>query len=101
MAGQKLDKPVVGIAATTDGGGYWLVAGDGGVFSLGDAAFHGSLPGLHLTSYKPIVGILSPDNGGYCVIGNDGGVYSFGDAPFAGSLGGKKLSSPIVSGAAT
>ena len=34
--------PIVGMAATPDGGGYWLVAGDGGVFTFGDAAFAGS-----------------------------------------------------------
>ncbi len=32
-----------GIAATPDGGGYWLVAADGGVFTFGDATFAGSL----------------------------------------------------------
>ena len=36
--------PVVGIAATPDGGGYWLVAADGGVFAFGDARFFGSAP---------------------------------------------------------
>jgi len=34
--------PIVGIAATPDGGGYWLVGADGGVFAFGDAIFHGS-----------------------------------------------------------
>ena len=33
-----LNKPVVGMAATPDGGGYWLVASDGGIFNYGDAA---------------------------------------------------------------
>ena len=33
----RLNKPVVGMAATPDGGGYWLVASDGGVFAYGDA----------------------------------------------------------------
>ncbi len=37
-----MNKPVVGMAATPDGQGYWLVASDGGVFSFGDAGFHGS-----------------------------------------------------------
>ena len=36
-----LNKPVVGMASTQDGGGYWQVASDGGVFAFGDAAFHG------------------------------------------------------------
>ena len=34
--------PIVGIAATPDGKGYWLVASDGGIFNYGDAGFHGS-----------------------------------------------------------
>jgi hypothetical protein len=34
--------PVVGMAATPDGGGYWLVAADGGVFTYGNARFFGS-----------------------------------------------------------
>ena len=35
-------QPIVGMAATPDGGGYWLVAADGGVFTYGDARFEGS-----------------------------------------------------------
>ena len=31
-------RPSSGIASTPDGGGYWLVAADGGVFTFGDAA---------------------------------------------------------------
>src|SRR5689334_12193963 len=37
-----LNKPVVGMAATPDGRGYWLVASDGGIFTFGDAPFYGS-----------------------------------------------------------
>jgi hypothetical protein len=37
-----LNRPIVAIAATPDGGGYWLAATDGGVFTYGDAAFHGA-----------------------------------------------------------
>ena len=33
------------MAATPDGGGYWLVASDGGIFNYGDAAFFGSRGG--------------------------------------------------------
>jgi hypothetical protein len=47
MGGQPLNKPVVGIAATPDGGGYWLVASDGGIFSFGDAPFRVSGTGAH------------------------------------------------------
>ena len=37
-----LNRPIVGMAATRDGGGYWLIASDGGIFNYGDALFSGS-----------------------------------------------------------
>ncbi len=37
-----LNAPIVGMAATPDGAGYWLVASDGGIFTFGDAGFEGS-----------------------------------------------------------
>ncbi len=40
--------PVVGIAATPDGKGYWRVGADGGVFGFGDAVFFGSAGGAGL-----------------------------------------------------
>ena len=95
LGGQPLNKPIVGMAATPDGGGYWLVASDGGVFSYGDAAFYGSRGGQPLN--KPIVGMAStPDGGGYWLVASDGGVFSFGDAAFYGSRGGQPLNKPIV-----
>jgi hypothetical protein len=48
-----LNKPVVGVVATPDSLGYWLVASDGGIFSGGDASFYGSTGSLRLN--KPIV----------------------------------------------
>jgi hypothetical protein len=50
-----LNRPIVGMAATPSGRGYWLVASDGGVFSFGDATFEGSTGALALSS--PVVGI--------------------------------------------
>lgn len=35
--------PIVGIAPTPSGEGYWLVAADGGVFTFGDAEFFGNV----------------------------------------------------------
>ena len=37
MGGVALRVPIVGMAATPDGKGYWLAGHDGGVFSFGDA----------------------------------------------------------------
>lgn len=95
-----LVKPVVGMSPTSDAGGYWLVASDGGVFSYGDARFHGSTGGVKLV--KPIVGMATtPDGGGYWMAASDGGVFAFGDARFYGSLGGVNLVEPIEAMVAT
>jgi hypothetical protein len=37
---------VIGVVATHDNLGYWMVGNDGGVFAFGDAGFVGSLPGI-------------------------------------------------------
>ena len=78
----RLNAPVVGMAATPDGGGYWLVASDGGIFSYGNAQFYGSaasVPG------QDIVGMAaSPDGGGYWEVSTTGRVFAFGDATAAG-----------------
>ena len=69
-------------------GGYWIAAKDGGVFSFGNALFHGSMGGKHLNA--PIVGMwASADHGGYWLVASDGGMFSFGDAVFHGSMGGE------------
>ncbi len=92
------DLPLVGIVATRQG--YWLDAADGGVFSFGDAAFHGSMGGKPLV--QPVVGMAStPDGHGYWEVAADGGVFSFGDAAFHGSMGGKPLVQPVVGMAST
>jgi hypothetical protein len=55
------------MAATPDGGGYWLVASDGGIFSFGDAHFFGSTGSIHLN--KPMFGMAAtPDGGGYTLV---------------------------------
>ncbi len=88
-----------GITSTADGNGYWIVKGDGGIFSFGDAQFHGSAANDHLT--LPAVGLAPTfDHGGYWVAAADGGLFSFGDAAFAGSMGGQHLNGPVVGVAA-
>ena len=95
-----LNKPIVGMAATSYEVGYWQVASDGGVFAFGDAPFDGSTGDIQLN--KPIVGMAAtPDGGGYWLVASDGGVFAFGDAPFDGSTGDIQLNKPIVGMAAT
>ena len=90
----------VGIASTADGGGYWVVKGDGGMFSFGDAQFHGSAGNLDLN--QPAVGVATTsDVGGYWIAAADGGMFTFGDAPFLGSMGGKTINAPVVGVAGT
>jgi hypothetical protein len=99
MGGRPLNEPIVGIAATPDGGGYWLVASDGGVFAFGDAGYYGSMGGKPLN--RPVVGIAAtPDGNGYWLVASDGGIFAFGDAGFYGSMGGKPLNQPMVAIAA-
>jgi peptidoglycan hydrolase-like amidase len=93
--GMRLNKPVVGMAATHDAGGYWEVASDGGVFSFGDARFMGSTGSIVLN--KPMVGMaVTPDGGGYWLVASDGGIFAYGDAPFHGSTGSIVLNKPII-----
>ena len=92
--------PIVGMAASPGGLGYWEVGSDGNVYAFGDAANFGSVVGKSLN--KPIVGMAAtPDGGGYWLLGQDGGVFSFGDAQFYGSTGNLKLNKPVVGMAAT
>ena len=80
--------------------GYWLVASDGGIFSFGDAPFHGSTGAIALN--KPIVGMApTPSGAGYWLVASDGGIFSFGDAGFFGSTGAIALNKPIVGMAPT
>jgi hypothetical protein len=72
------------MAATPDGGGYWEVASDGGIFAFGEARFAGSMGGQTLN--RPIVGMAAtPDGGGYWEVASDGGIFAFGDGGSSGS----------------
>ena len=87
--------------------GYWLVGGDGGIFSFGSAKFYGSTGNLVLQ--RPVVGItVSPDHAGYRLVASDGGLFAFGDSRYYGSIPGlgiapagtpgaaRQLSAPII-----
>jgi len=39
-----LNEPVVGMARTPDGNGYWLASSDGRIASFGNAVHHGNVP---------------------------------------------------------
>jgi hypothetical protein len=75
------------MASTPDGGGYWLVASDGGIFAFGDARFYGSTGAIRLS--QPVVGMApSPSGQGYWLAASDGGLFSYGDVRYMGGEGG-------------
>jgi hypothetical protein len=93
--GAPLAAPIVAMASTPNGRGYWLVAADGGVLSYGNARFHGSTGGMALA--RPIVGMAPTFDGrGYWLVAGDGGVFSFGNARFHGSTGASPPASGVV-----
>jgi hypothetical protein len=54
----RLNRPIVGMARTQNGDGYWLEASDGGIFTFGNAGFFGSTASTRLN--RPIVGMATP-----------------------------------------
>ena len=78
------------------GGGYWLVARDGGMFSFGDAKFYGSIPGLGWCAGPTTVSIArTKTSRGYWILLNGGQITAFGDAKDYGSPPPNKAFQPI------
>jgi hypothetical protein len=95
-----VSSPVVGMASTLAGAGYWLAEANGTVLPYGDAKNFGSAAGYRLSA--PVVGItVTPTGNGYWLYALDGGIFAFGDARYFGSTGGIRLNQPVVGMAAT
>jgi hypothetical protein len=87
VGGTHLNAPIVGMVPSFDGGGYFMVASDGGVFAFGDAAFEGSCPGIGGCS-GAAVGVAPDASGnGYWLVTVTGHIYTFGDANNFGAPG--------------
>jgi hypothetical protein len=96
---QSLNAPIVGMVPSHDGGGYFLVGSDGGVFAFGDARYSGSCPGIGGCD-SPAVAVLPAASGsGYWLVTKRGSVYAFGDAAYFGSA--QSDAFPVTSAAAT
>jgi len=95
MSAYSLPHPIVAMASTANGAGYWLVASDGAIYSF-DAPFYGALTGWPLA--QPVTGMTATPSGrGYWLVTGDGAVFPFGDAKAYGSLAGFRLNSAIKS----
>ena len=83
-----LNAPIVGMVPSADGGGYFMVGADGGVFTFGDAKFEGSCPALGGCAGGAAVAVMPDATGnGYWVVTAGGDVYPFGDAAPYGEPG--------------
>ena len=82
-----LAAPIVGMVPSADGGGYFMVASDGGVFAFGDARFAGSCPGIGGCSGAAVAVMPDASGKGYWLVTQTGHVYTFGDAPYFGAPG--------------
>jgi len=90
-APRSLNAPIIGMVPSADGGGYFMVGADGGVFTFGDAKFEGSCPGIGGCPGGAAVAVVPDGTGnGYWVVTQGGYVIPFGDAPSPGE--------PAVSG---
>jgi hypothetical protein len=94
-----LNAPIVGMVPSTDGGGYFMVASDGGVFAFGDARFAGSCPGIGGCSGAAVSVMPDATGNGYWLVTQTGAIYAFGDAPYYGAPG--PQSSPVTSAVRT
>jgi hypothetical protein len=71
--------PIVAIAGTRKGHGYWLLGADGGVFTFGDAGFHGSAA-VHHAGDGAVALLPSASGRGYHIVHRSGRLRHFGDA---------------------
>ena len=83
--GKQLSAPIVGMVPSSDGGGYFMVGADGGVFSFGDAKFEGSCPGIGGCSGTAVTVMPDASGNGYWLVTVTGHVYAFGDATAFGA----------------
>jgi hypothetical protein len=82
---KRLNAPIVGMVPSTDGGGYFMVAADGGVFAFGDAKFEGSCLSIGGCSGAAVAVMPDASGDGYWLVTSTGRVYAFGDAASYGA----------------
>ena len=98
-AAKKLNAPIVGMVPSTDGGGYFMVGSDGGVFAFGDAKFEGSCPSIGGCSGAAVTVMPDATGNGYWLLTATGHIYTFGDATYYGAPGPQSV--PVTSAVRT
>jgi hypothetical protein len=96
---KKLNAPVVGMVPSSDGGGYFMVGSDGGVFAFGDAKFEGSCPGIGGCSGAAVTVMPDASGNGYWLVTATGHIYTFGNAAYYGAPGPQSV--PVTSAVRT
>jgi hypothetical protein len=95
-----LNAPIDGVVPSADGGGYLMMASDGGLFAFGDVSFEGSCPRLPSGCSGTAVAVMPDQTGfGYWIVTASGNVYAFGDASYLGAPG--NVGSPVTSAVGT
>jgi hypothetical protein len=98
-AAKKLNAPIVGMVPSSNGGGYFMVGSDGGVFAFGDAKFEGSCPGIGGCSGAAVTVMPDATGNGYWLVTATGHIYTFGDAAYYGAPGPQSV--PVTSAVRT
>src|SRR5678809_1368484 len=81
------NKPIVGMAPTPSGNGYWFTASDGGIFSFGDAKFFGAAASIPAPAGRNVTAMVpSNDGAGYWQASATGELLAFGSAADFGGL---------------
>ena len=75
-----LNSPIVGMASTPNGRGYWLVAADGGIFTFGNAHFYGSTGAFPIGSTGRRHRETRSRDTATGLAAADGRIFNFGDA---------------------
>lgn len=81
---RRLNAPVVGIARSVAGHGYYLVGADGGVFAFGDAHFRGSCVGDPACNAPAVALVADATGQGYWLLLANAKMVPFGDAAAIG-----------------
>jgi hypothetical protein len=96
---KELNAPIVGMVPSSDGGGYFMVGADGGVFAFGDAKFEGSCPAIGGCAGAAVTVMPDASGNGYWLVTATGHVYAFGDATGFGAPGATGI--PVTSATRT